>query len=176
MVLVGGLPTLGDLTWVVGEALAGGADVIQYREKGVPDREFLMRARELRILTAQARVPLIVNDRVDLARLASCDGVHVGQADLRCATRRRIMGATAHIGVSTHDRAQLDAAILAGASYLGVGPVFPSPTKTSPSRSWPAWPLSVSPPRRPRCPGSRSAGSTKKTSTVCSKRARRGSP
>ena len=48
MVLIGGLPTLGDLTWVVGEALAGGADVIQYREKGVPDRELLMRARELR--------------------------------------------------------------------------------------------------------------------------------
>ncbi len=78
MVLVGGLNTLGDLTWVVGEALAGGADVIQYRDKGLPDRELLKRAREVRILTAQARVPLILNDRVDLARLASCDGVHVG--------------------------------------------------------------------------------------------------
>ena len=129
MVLVGGLTDAGDLTWVVGEALAGGADVIQYREKGLPDRELLMRARELRILTAQARVPLIVNDRVDLARLASCDGVHVGQEDVSVRDARRIMGAAAHIGVSTHDREQLDAAILVGASYLGVGPVFPSPTK-----------------------------------------------
>ena len=129
MVLIGGLATLGDLTWVVGEALAGGADVIQYREKGLPDRELLLRAREVRILTAQARVPLIVNDRVDLARLASCDGVHVGQEDLSVRDARRIIGAAAHIGVSTHDREQLDAAILAGASYLGVGPVFPSPTK-----------------------------------------------
>jgi thiamine-phosphate pyrophosphorylase len=129
MVLVGGLTTLGDLTWVVGEALAGGADVIQYRDKGLPDRELLKRAREVRILTAQARVPLIFNDRVDLARLASCDGVHVGQEDLSVRDARRILGATAHIGVSTHDREQLDAAIVAGASYLGVGPVFSSPTK-----------------------------------------------
>jgi thiamine-phosphate pyrophosphorylase len=129
MVLVGGLTTLGDLTWVVGEALAGGADVIQYRDKGLPDRELLKRAREVRILTAQARVPLIFNDRVDLARLASCDGVHVGQEDLSVRDARRILGATAHVGVSTHGREQLDAAILAGASYLGVGPVFSSPTK-----------------------------------------------
>jgi thiamine-phosphate pyrophosphorylase len=129
MVLVGGLPTLGDLTWVVGEAMAGGADVIQYREKGLPDRELLRRAREVRILTAQAHVPMILNDRVDLARLASCDGVHLGQEDLSPRDARRILGAAAHIGISTHDHPQLDAAILSGASYLGVGPVFPSPTK-----------------------------------------------
>src|SRR5208282_1908152 len=129
MVLAGGLPTMGDLTWVVGEALAGGADVIQLREKGLADRELLRRAREVRILTAQARVPLILNDRLDLARLASSDGVQLGQTDLSVRDARRIMGPTSLIGVSTHDREQLDAAILAGASYLGVGPVFLSPTK-----------------------------------------------
>jgi len=129
MVLVGGLPTLGDLTWLVGEALEGGADVIQYREKGVADRELLRRAREVRILTAQARVPLILNDRADVGRLACCDGVHLGQEDHSIRDARRIMGPMSHIGISTHDRAQLDAAILAGAGYLGVGPVFPSPTK-----------------------------------------------
>ena len=129
MVLVGGLPTLGDLTWVVEEAIAGGADVIQYREKGVADRELLRRAREVRILTAKARVPLIMNDRADLARLAGCDGVHLGQEDLSVRDARRVLGPTALVGVSTHDRGQLDAAVLAGASYLGVGPVFPSPTK-----------------------------------------------
>jgi thiamine-phosphate pyrophosphorylase len=129
MGLVGGLTTLGDLTWVVGEALAGGADVIQYRDKDLPDRELLKRAREVRILTAQARVPMILNDRVDLARLASCDGVHVGQEDLSVRDARRIMGPTAQIGVSTHNREQLDAAIVAGAGYVGVGPVFSSPTK-----------------------------------------------
>jgi thiamine-phosphate pyrophosphorylase len=129
MVLAGGLPTLADLTWVVGEALAGGADIIQLREKGLPDRELLRVARELRILTAQARVPLILNDRVDLARLASSDGVQLGQTDLSVRDARRIMGPTSLVGVSTHDREQLDAAILAGASYLGVGPVFSSSTK-----------------------------------------------
>ena len=124
MVLVGGLPTIGELTWMVNEALAGGAEVIQYREKSLPDRELLRRAREIRILTAQARVPLVMNDRVDLARLASCDGVHVGQDDLTPRDARRVLGPAALIGVSTHDRPQLEAAILAGAGYLGVGPRF----------------------------------------------------
>jgi thiamine-phosphate pyrophosphorylase len=129
MVLVGGLPTLGDLTWVVGEALAGGADVIQLREKGISDREWLRRAREVRILTVEARARLIINDRPDLARLASADGVHLGQGDMLPRDARRIIGTTALLGVSTHDRAQLDQAILSGAEYLGVGPVFPSATK-----------------------------------------------
>jgi thiamine-phosphate pyrophosphorylase len=129
MVLVGGLATIGELTWTVGEILSGGADVIQYREKALPDRELLRRTREIRILTAQARVPLIMNDRADIARLASCDGVHVGQDDLAPRDARRIMGPASLIGVSTHDRSQIEAAILAGAGYLGIGPVFPSATK-----------------------------------------------
>ncbi len=129
MVLVGGLPTMGDLTWIVGEALAGGADVIQLREKNLPDRELLSRAREVRILTAQARARFLLNDRPDLARLAGADGVHLGQDDLSVRDARRIVGPNLLIGVSTHNRAQLDAAILSGAGYLGVGPVFPSATK-----------------------------------------------
>lgn len=129
MVLVGGLPTLGDLTWVVGEALAGGADVIQLREKGLPDRTLLERAREVRILTAQARARFIMNDRADLARLAGADGVHLGQEDVAFRDARRIVGPSALIGVSTHDRVQLEQAILAGAGYVGVGPVFVSVTK-----------------------------------------------
>ena len=72
---------------------------------------------------------MIMNDRPDLARLAGCDGVHLGQEDVSVRDARRVLISAAHVGVSTHDRAQLDAAILAGASYLGVGPVFPSPTK-----------------------------------------------
>jgi len=129
MVLVGGLPTLGDLTWIVGEALAGGADVIQYREKGLTDREWLRRARELRILTTGARARLIVNDRSDLARLVSADGVHLGQEDVALREARRIVGPSALIGVSTHEPMQLDQAVIDGASYLGVGPVFSSTTK-----------------------------------------------
>ena len=130
MVLVGGLPTMGDLTWIVGEALAGGADAIQLREKGpLPDRDWLSRAREVRILTAQAKARFVVNDRPDLARLAGADAVHLGQDDLSVRDTRRIVGPGSLIGVSTHDRGQLEKAVLEGASYLGVGPVFDSPTK-----------------------------------------------
>ncbi len=129
MVLVGGLPTIGDLTWIVGEALAGGADVIQLREKNIDDREWLRRAREVRILTAQAKARFIVNDRPDLARLAGADGVHLGQDDVTVRDARRIVGPNALIGVSTHDPAQLEKATLDAASYLGVGPVFSSLTK-----------------------------------------------
>ena len=128
-VLVGGLPTLGDLTWVVEEALAGGADVIQLREKGLSDREFLTRAREVRIVTAKARAKFIVNDRPDLARLAGADGVHLGQDDLTPRDARRVLGPSALIGVSTHAPGQLERAVLDGAGYLGVGPVFASGTK-----------------------------------------------
>ncbi len=128
-VLVGGLPTLGDLTWVVGEALAGGAQVIQLREKGLPDREVLTRAREVRILTAKARARFILNDRPDLARLAGADGVHLGQDDIMPRDARRVLGPTALLGVSTHQPDQLERAVLDGAGYLGVGPVFPSGTK-----------------------------------------------
>ena len=130
MVLVGGLPTVGDLTWVVGEALAGGADVIQLREKGLDDREWLTRAREVRILTAQAKASFVVNDRPDLARLAGADGVHLGQDDLSVRDARRIVGPNALVGVSTHDPSQLERATLDAAGYLGVGPVFSSRTKS----------------------------------------------
>lgn len=129
MVLVGGLPTLGTLTWVVGEALAGGADAIQLREKGLPDREWLARAREVRILTVQAKARFIVNDRPDLARLAGADGVHLGQDDVTVRDARRIVGPNALVGVSAHDPEQLDKAVLDAAGYLGVGPVFESRTK-----------------------------------------------
>lgn len=128
-VLVGGLPTLGDLTWLVGECLAGGAQVIQLREKGLPDREILRRAREVRIQTVQAKAHFVLNDRPDLARLAGADGVHLGQEDLAPRDARRVVGPRALLGVSTHDRSQVERAVLDGAGYLGVGPVFSSETK-----------------------------------------------
>ena len=130
MVLVGGLPTLGDLIWVVGEALAGGAGAIQLREKGIPDRELLKRAREVRILTAQAKARFIMNDRPDLARLAGADAVPLGQEDVTVRDARRVVGPGMLIGVSTHEREQLEKAVLEGAGYLGVGPVFASSTKS----------------------------------------------
>jgi thiamine-phosphate pyrophosphorylase len=131
-VLVGGQTTLGDLTWVVGEALAGGAQVIQLREKGLPDREILLRARAVRSLTIQAHAHFIMNDRTDLAVVAGADGVHLGQDDLGARDARRIVGARMLLGISTHSVDQIERAILEGAGYLGVGPVFPSETKAFP--------------------------------------------
>ncbi len=89
----------------------------------------MRRAREVRILTAQARARFILNDRPDLARLAGADGVHLGQDDLSVRDARRIVGPLGHVGISTHDREQLERAVVDGASYLGVGPVFSSETK-----------------------------------------------
>jgi thiamine-phosphate pyrophosphorylase len=74
-------------------------------------------------------VLFIVNDRPDIARLAEADGVHLGQDDLPVKEARRILGPEAIIGVSTHDLGQVRRAVLEGASYLGVGPTFPSATK-----------------------------------------------
>src|SRR4051794_10471359 len=99
------------------------------REKDLPDRELLERARQLRQWTRQAGVLFIVNDRPDIARLVEADGVHLGQDDLPVREARRILGPDALVGVSTHNLEQVRQAILDGASYLGVGPTFPSKTK-----------------------------------------------
>jgi thiamine-phosphate pyrophosphorylase len=114
---------------VVFEAAAGGVDLIQLREKGLDDRLLWERARQVREWTRAAGVLFIVNDRPDLARLVEADGVHLGQDDLPVKEARRILGPDALIGVSTHGIGQVRQAILDGASYVGVGPTFPSATK-----------------------------------------------
>lgn len=118
------------LDWTIAEAAAGGAAVVQLREKGLADRELATLARQVRRWTRRAGVLFIVNDRPDIARLVEADGVHLGQDDLSVKDARRIVGADALVGVSTHDVARVRQAVLDGASYLGVGPVFSSRTKT----------------------------------------------
>lgn len=118
------------LEWTIQEAAAGGAGMIQFRAKGLTDRELLEEARRIRRVTRQARVLFIVNDRPEIARLAEADGVHVGQDDLPVKEARRVVGPGALLGVSTHSLEQVGSAVLDGASYLGVGPVFPSRTKS----------------------------------------------
>lgn len=117
------------LEWTIKEALAGGADLIQLREKSLTDIELLDRARQVRQWTRQSNVLFIVNDRPDIARIVEADGVHLGQDDMPIKEARRILGPNAIIGVSTHDLDQVHQAILDGASYIGVGPTFPSATK-----------------------------------------------
>ncbi|MGC1272558.1 MAG: thiamine phosphate synthase [Planctomycetaceae bacterium] len=111
-------------------AATGGAGVFQVREKSLPDRELLAHLRAVRRWTRETDTLLIVNDRPDLAVLCDADGVHVGQEELTVREARRIVGPERLVGVSTHDVEQARAAVLDGADYLGVGPVFPSRTKT----------------------------------------------
>jgi thiamine-phosphate pyrophosphorylase len=117
------------LVGTVREACAGGAEVIQLREKTLDDRPLLALARDVRKITRDAGALFVVNDRPDIAVLAEADGVHLGQHDLPVYEARRIVGSAALIGVSTHDMTQLGRAVLEGASYLGVGPTFASRTK-----------------------------------------------
>ncbi|MHB1425522.1 MAG: thiamine phosphate synthase [Gemmataceae bacterium] len=117
------------LDWIIAESAAGGASIVQLREKDKKDRELLERARQARRWTRQAGVLFLVNDRADIARLVEADGVHLGQDDLPVKEARRILGPDALIGVSTHNLEQLRQAILDGASYVGIGPTFPSGTK-----------------------------------------------
>ena len=111
-------------------ALKGGVTAVQLREKECSSREFLELALRVKGLTSRYGVPLIINDRVDIALAAGADGVHVGQDDLPCRTVRQIAGPDMLIGVSV---SALDEAIRAeqdGADYLGVGAMFPTGTKT----------------------------------------------
>jgi thiamine-phosphate pyrophosphorylase len=110
-------------------AVAGGADMVQLREKRLTDGELLAAAQRFARTCARLRVPFIVNDRVDLCLAARADGVHLGQDDLPVETVRTLLGKHAIIGLSTHSAEQIDAARMLPVDYIGVGPVFETPTK-----------------------------------------------
>lgn len=114
---------------VMEEAIRGGADCIQLREKNKTKKELLEMARRLRELTDRHAVPFIVNDHVDIALAVNADGVHLGQDDLPLEEARRILGPDKMIGISTHKLEEALAAERNGADYIGVGPVFPTDTK-----------------------------------------------
>jgi thiamine-phosphate pyrophosphorylase len=103
--------------------------VLQLRDKNLPDRQLLDRARTLRAITRGTSTLFIMNDRPDLAALSGADGVHVGQDELTVKDARRILGPDGLVGVSTHSVEQARSAVLDGADYIGVGPTFPSGTK-----------------------------------------------
>ena len=109
--------------------LAGGADVVQLREKDLPGRELLARARILRELTAATGALLIVNDRPDVAALSGADGVHLGQDDLPPAEVRRMVGPGMLVGWSTHSATQAAEAAGLPVDYIGVGPFAATATK-----------------------------------------------
>jgi thiamine-phosphate pyrophosphorylase len=111
------------------KAIKGGITVLQLREKELNSRDFYYQALKVKEVTDHYSIPLIVNDRVDIALAVGADGVHVGQEDLPTKIARKIIGKEKILGVSVENVEQAIQAQKDGADYLGVGPVFPSPTK-----------------------------------------------
>lgn len=110
-------------------ALTGGVTLVQLREKQMDEEDFIREAREVRELCHRFSVPLIINDRVDVALVSGADGVHVGMEDCPVAEIRKKTGKDFIIGATAKTVEQARKAEADGADYLGVGAVFPSPTK-----------------------------------------------
>ena len=113
----------------VRQALLGGVTMVQLREKNCSAKEFFETAQRVKKITDQAGVPLIINDRVDIALAVDADGVHVGQSDIPAAEARRLLGPDKIIGVSARTVEQARKAEADGADYLGVGAMFVTGTK-----------------------------------------------
>lgn len=126
-----------DRSWVgkktfyeqIEDALIGGVTILQLREKQLEEEEFLHEAIKVKEICRRYNVPLIINDNVDIAMKSGADGVHVGIEDAPVAEIRKKAGADFIIGATAKTIEQAKAAEAAGADYIGVGAVFPSPTK-----------------------------------------------
>jgi thiamine-phosphate pyrophosphorylase len=115
---------------IVGAAVAGGVTVVQLRDKTASTREMIELARTLVAITRPAGVPLIVNDRLDVALAVEADGVHVGQDDMPAPIARRLIGPDKILGVTAATPQEARQAVMDGADYLGCNAVFWTPTKT----------------------------------------------
>ena len=114
----------------VEQAILGGCTVIQLREKHDSSLDFYKTACSVKIITDQYHVPLIINDRVDIALAVDANGIHVGQSDLPCSVVRKIIGEDKLIGVSASSLEEALQAEKDGADYLGVGAMYSTSTKT----------------------------------------------
>ena len=114
---------------IVAAAVKGGVTLVQLREKTASTRAFIEQARVLKRLLAPLRVPLLINDRIDVALAADADGAHVGQQDMPVALARQLLGPAAIIGLSITELGQVHDRDVELADYLGVGPIFAQSTK-----------------------------------------------
>jgi thiamine-phosphate pyrophosphorylase len=121
---------------VVLQAIRGGAACVQLREKDVTTRFFVEEALRIKALLAPFKVPLIINDRLDVALAVKADGVHVGQEDMPYEIARKLMGPGAIIGLSVETWEDVERAQGLDVDYLGVSPVFATPTKTDTKEPW----------------------------------------
>ena len=115
---------------VVSEAVKGGVTVVQLREKDASTGEFIELARRLMKLLKPLRIPLIINDRVDVALAVDADGVHIGQSDMSYEDARRLLGPDKIIGLSVENFEDIEAANALDVDYIGISPVYGTPTKT----------------------------------------------
>lgn len=113
----------------VEEAILGGATLVQLREKNCDSLELFDIAKEIKNVTDKYNVPLIINDRIDIAMAVDAAGVHLGQSDIPCIVARKILGNSKIIGVSAHDINEALKAQKDGATYIGCGAVFSTSTK-----------------------------------------------
>ena len=124
------------LEGVVEAAVRGGVSAVQLREKSCPFPEYVDIARRLQKVLRPSGVPLIINDRADVALAAGAAGVHLGQGDMPPAEARKLLGPEAIIGLSVETPEQAAAADHLDVDYLGVSPIFPTPTKTDLLTAW----------------------------------------
>ncbi|OJV16761.1 MAG: thiamine-phosphate diphosphorylase [Dyadobacter sp. 50-39] len=125
-----------DFYWVVEEAVKGGVTMVQLREKSLSTRAFIERAKRLKDLLETYNVPLIINDRVDVALAVDADGVHIGQSDMPFQTAHRLLGEGKIIGLSAEKQPDVLEAESWNLSYLAVSPLFATPTKTDTEKPW----------------------------------------
>jgi len=121
---------------VVAQAVKGGAACVQLREKEMPTRAFLEEALAVKSILVPHRIPLMINDRIDVALACGADGVHIGQEDMPYETARRLLGPKAIIGLSVETWEDVQAAQKLEVDYIGVSPVFATPTKTDTKEPW----------------------------------------
>ena len=121
---------------VVIQAVKGGAAYVQLREKDVSTRFFVEEAKRIKKLLEQYRVPLIINDRVDVALACGAEGVHIGQEDMPYEIVRKLMGQKAIIGLSVETWEDVEISQKLDVNYIGVSPVFSTPTKTDTKGAW----------------------------------------
>ena len=113
----------------VEEALKGGVSIVQLREKNRTTREYIELGKKVHKITQKYKVPLIIDDRLDVAMAIDAEGVHLGQSDMQISTARKIWGEDKIIGATTKTVEQAVEAYKEGADYLGVGAIFPTTTK-----------------------------------------------
>ena len=130
--LCGGKP----LEEIIIKAVKGGVAYVQLREKDVSTRSFVGEAKRVKKLLEPYKVPLIINDRVDVALACGAEGVHIGQEDMPYEIVRKLMGQKAIIGLSVEKWEDVEASQKLDVSYVGVSPVFPTPTKPDTKDAW----------------------------------------